>query len=96
MKNKLTNKMLKRVSEERARQRKLLDAGKIKHDCASPAVLSTLKLPVLMEEVGEVAKEILEWPNFNDPARDAVRIRMQTELIQVAAVAVAWAESLEA
>jgi NTP pyrophosphatase (non-canonical NTP hydrolase) len=44
-----------------------------------------VKLAVLMEEVGEVARALIE----KEPVDD-----LRAELIQVAAVAHAWAESL--
>ena len=53
-------------------------------DCSSPAVHDSTKLMVLTEECGEVARAVL------DLDVDATR----TELIQVAAVAVAWQEAL--
>lgn len=87
--------ILARVRGERARQRELLAARKIDFDCAEPKVWNSYKLAVLCEEVGEVSKEVQEWVNPKNPAADKCRARMQTELIQVAAVAVAWAESLE-
>lgn len=46
------------------------------------------KLAVLMEEVGEVAKEVLEYPA--DTNYD-----LRKELVQVAAVAIAWLESMD-
>lgn len=53
-------------------------------DCSSPDVAEPVKAAVLAEEVGEVARAML------DGNREALR----TELVQVAAVAVAWLESL--
>lgn len=47
-----------------------------------------VKLSILTEEVGEVAKAILENGESSDELRD--------ELIQVAAVAVKWVESIDA
>lgn len=46
-----------------------------------------LRLAVLTEEVGEVAKELLEG--------DGNKVNLRMELIQVAAVAVRWIEALE-
>jgi NTP pyrophosphatase (non-canonical NTP hydrolase) len=46
-----------------------------------------LRLAVLTEEVGEVAKELLE--------SDGNKVNLRTELIQVAAVAIRWIEYLE-
>lgn len=54
-------------------------------DCSSPLVPIMVRLAVLTEEVGEVARAILD----GEPDE-----RLRTELIQVAAVAVAIAESL--
>lgn len=55
--------------------------------CADPLLPEERKLAVLLEEVGEVAH-----------AQNEIRIgesaNLREELIQVAAVAVAWAESL--
>lgn len=47
---------------------------------------SLTKLAVLIEEVGEVGRAIYEKEE---------RARLREELVQVAAVAVAWAETLE-
>lgn len=50
-----------------------------------------LKLTVLVEEVGEVAKAVLEH-SMRTPQG---RYNLYRELIQVAAVAIAWAESID-
>lgn len=76
------------VMHERVRQEVLWPgttcAGQMSH---------TKKLAVLLEEVGEVAHELTEAMNAGDiEAPDADKLR--TELVQVAAVAVAWIESL--
>ena len=54
-------------------------------DCSSTRVPLPIRLAVLLEEVGEVARAILE--------RESPE-RLRAELVQVAAVAVAIAESL--
>jgi NTP pyrophosphatase (non-canonical NTP hydrolase) len=51
-------------------------------DCSSPHVDPLVKLAVLTEECGEVARAVLD----RTPVRD--------ELVQVAAVAVAWLEGM--
>ena len=51
-------------------------------DCSSPDVADIVKAAVLSEETGEVARAVLDGKN------------LRTELVQVAAVAVAWLESL--
>ena len=53
-------------------------------DCSSPNVTPIVKAAVLSEECGEVARAVLE--------KDDDQLR--AELVQVAAVAVAWLESL--
>jgi hypothetical protein len=52
-------------------------------DCSSDAVSAAVKAAVLAEECGEVAREALDGT-----------LGLRDELIQVAAVAVAWLESL--
>jgi hypothetical protein len=54
--------------------------------CANPRMDGNVKLAVLTEEVGEVAKA---WNDGDRPGHE-----LRTELIHVAAVAIAWAESL--
>jgi hypothetical protein len=53
-------------------------------DCSSPDVAITVKAAVLAEECGEVSRAVL----------DQDREQLRTELIQVAAVAVAWLEGM--
>lgn len=47
-------------------------------------------LAILVEEVGEIAKAILE-PNFSDPKNEKIR----KEAVQVAAVALAFIENID-
>jgi NTP pyrophosphatase (non-canonical NTP hydrolase) len=75
------------IDAERDRQ---ADRWKMPHywgegDCSSRTIAPVVKVAVLSEECGEVARAVLEL----DPAH------LRTELVQVAAVAVAWLESLE-
>jgi NTP pyrophosphatase (non-canonical NTP hydrolase) len=55
-------------------------------DCSSLRVAPMVKMAVLTEEVGEVARAMLD----TEETVEALR----AELVQVAAVAVAWLESL--
>jgi len=89
-----TYRVLDEVAAERARQHLLLQSGAITFDCADPAIDFRRKFPVLVEEVGEVA-QILQ----NDLPPDSLAAQLllnslREELLQVAAVAVAMAESL--
>jgi len=83
-------KIFTAIRAERLRQEKLHGTG----TCASPLIEHSHKLAVLTEEVGEVAKEVLDLTNFESEAEDPEG-NLRTELIQVAAVAVAWLESLQ-
>lgn len=83
--------VLQAIHEERYRQECLMEEGKFPYTCADASRKPHEKLPVLAEEFGEVARHVTEW--LIDPGRlDDKKLR--EELIQVAAVAAAWAESL--
>ena len=51
-------------------------------------------LPILVEEVGEVAEEINEY-SFGVVSEERYRRQLKAELIQVAAMATAWAEAID-
>jgi NTP pyrophosphatase (non-canonical NTP hydrolase) len=72
------------IRVERMRQERLKAAGKFHHTAADVDLPCVLKLPILVEEVGEVARALCDGTNLRE------------ELIQVAAVALAWLEGLEA
>ncbi|WP_367897432.1 hypothetical protein AB3N61_09370 [Leptospira sp. WS58.C1] len=77
---------------ERDRQEELLKKGKFQYNAATKGIRAKAKLPILVEEVGEVAKVINEMSDqgiANDPAE------LKKELIQIAAVCFAWIESIE-
>lgn len=82
MTNLLTVFVLGDVSQERDRQDELLRAGKIPWNCADSEVSPADKYLVLAEEVGEVSRAIMEGGD------------VYGELVQVAAVATAFAESV--
>ena len=74
------------IGHERDRQARLWSASHAwgEGDCSSPTLPPIVKSAVLAEECGEVARAVLEHDAHNLPR----------ELIQVAAVAVAWLESM--
>ncbi len=83
---------LRAVYRERMRQDDLKAAGKFHWTCAdSHGVHNSAKLAVLAEEFGEVSRlvveELIESKRYD-------REKLHTELVQVAAVAVAWLEAL--
>lgn len=79
------------VHNERERQEQLLKAGKFLFTCSSPVVDPQRKLRVLVEEIGEVAEAIEKVEMEKLDAKNF----LISELIQSAAVCVAWLESLE-
>lgn len=82
------------IARERVRQRELLAAGRFKHCCDSREISNFQKLAIATEELGEVAREIFEMHDKNDfsPERKAA---LRAELVQLAAVTVAWLETGE-
>ena len=97
--SKITNsplfmEVMARVAQERVRQNQLFAEGKIPFNCASRIADRNRKLRVLVEEVGEVA-EAIDQCELNPEALRR-REHLRDELVQVAAVAVAWLESMEA
>ena len=79
----------KAIAAERQRQRELLAAGRIVEDCSIPATDNRAKFRVLFEECGEVAHAIDQVKHHGLAASN-----IATELIQVAAVCIAWLEAL--
>lgn len=93
------------IQQERNRQLQLLRAGKFPFACEDPTVPDAHRLPILAEEFGEVSREVNEQigreyllgkeTQAAVETRFASRKRLRAELIQVAAVAVAWVEGLD-
>ena len=80
-----------RITAERERQNILLRQGKFSYTCASPVADPRRKLRVIVEELGEVAEALFRLEASECKAN---REHLIEELIQVAAVAVAWLEAL--
>lgn len=77
--------LFREISDERERQEELKASGRFSETCADAGMSPTLKLAVLTEEVGEVARCLCDGDS---------NARLREELVQVAAVAMAWLESL--
>lgn len=90
--DRVTDEVLTDVKLERVRQYEILQ-NKGLWDCADPATPHPNKMLVLTEEVGEVANCILE-AGFGTMTKKQFDAALYRELIQVAAVAVAFAESV--
>jgi NTP pyrophosphatase (non-canonical NTP hydrolase) len=85
-----TREALGLVALERSRQERLKASGKFAATCADALMSPAEKLAVLVEEVGEVARHLCDAR-----APDGIDAQgLRDELTQVAAVAVAWLESL--
>ena len=88
------------VRAERTRQEMLRVAGKFLHTCASPDFVAFGhfgRAAVLGEEFGEVCRAVLDVEKIAEGRGDpgAARKKLRAELIQVAAVAVAYIEGLD-
>ena len=78
------------IDTERLRQERLKSEGRFDFTCANiPS--HALALSVLVEEVGEAARALMGQEGF---VRDGGDLRK--ELIQIAAVTVAWIEKVDA
>jgi hypothetical protein len=84
-------RVINEITDERFRQEKLRVEGRFAHTCADPDVDEGYKMCVLIEEVGEVGRALMEKMG---KIGDRHNKDLRKELIQVAAVAMAWAESL--
>jgi hypothetical protein len=93
------DRAIRAIRAERERQERLAAEGEIPFTCAHSVrpedgelIRSSDRLAVLVEEVGEVSTAIQGlWTGEPDAAKE-----MRKEIIQVAAVALAWLEGLEA
>jgi hypothetical protein len=82
------------IRDERFRQDVKVARGKLPFNCSN-SVTHPLKLSVLVEEVGEVSTEVYNYAIAKDCAgQHKAKNRLEKELIQVAAVCVAWLEAL--
>lgn len=78
------------VECERDRQEGFVDSGRFSWSCATPGIDPAKKLMVLCEELGEVARAVRE----QEFGLQREHHDLKTELVQVAAVAVAWLEAI--
>lgn len=80
------------VTNEMERQLKLKAEGRFPYTARDPELSPLAKCAVLVEEVGEVARAVLE---AGELVNDTHHVNLRKELIQVAAVALAWVEGLD-
>jgi hypothetical protein len=100
------NLVMEAIGQERVRQEELRENGKFLWTCASTNIIHTSKLAVLAEEFGETAKEVVDYgisiekytaASMQFPKHRSLYFlkRIREELIQVAAVCVAWCEAID-
>lgn len=96
------------IANERSRQNELKAAGRFAYTCADNELSDADRDTILTEEVGEVSDEALslllskckgrvshEVNEGIGPGRTVNREALRKELIQVAAVVVAWLENIQ-
>jgi len=88
----LRERVLDLVRNECDRQIQLKAEGRFKNTCSDKELTNQEKLVILVEEVGEVARAILEKHGL---ANDKHNADLNKELVQVAAVCVSWLVSFE-
>jgi hypothetical protein len=77
---------------ERIRQEALKREGKFAYTCADAGLSNAERFMVLAEEFGEVGHELNEGIG---EGRSVSLERLRTELVQVAAVCMAWCEAID-
>ncbi len=82
-----------RLDAERHRQEQLKRAGRFKHTAADREISHKDRLAILAEEFGEVAGAVVQLSGLSND-RQASEADLQRELVQVAAVCLAWLEGL--
>ena len=93
--NARTNAELDNVQEERRRQERLKAEGRFRYTLADVEASNTLRLGAVVEEIGEVSKNLLAREGLVTDGDPTLRA-LHTELSQVAALSVAWMEYLTA
>lgn len=83
------------VREERRRQQELKEAGRFLYTCADLEMTDVQRGLVVGEEYGEVCRAVLNFDGLaNDPGKANLMV-LRKELVQLAAVTVAWVEALD-
>lgn len=85
--------ILKDIADERQRQDYLKSIGRFKYTLADDGLSDAIKLACIMEEVGEIARNILASAGKMTDG-DPTPAAQYKELMQIAALCVAWMEAL--
>jgi hypothetical protein len=81
------------VHAERIRQEKLKRDGRFTYTLADDEMPDTAKLACIIEEIGEVGRNVLAREGFVTDG-DGTLVALHKEICQVAALSVAWMENL--
>lgn len=87
------------IIDERRRQDQLKAEGRFKHTCADAEMSNYQRHTCLSEEVGEVAEAILTLDGLAQARARGLKVgdeghlHLREELVQVAAICLAWLES---
>lgn len=85
---------LAEILSERYRQESLKAAGRFTHTCAD-ALTNLERFVILTREFGEVARAVAVTCDRRPELTSLTTADLRTELIQVAAVSLAWVEGLD-
>ena len=90
-------KVLREILNEYERQIALKHSGKFPYTCEDfPGLSTSQKLTVLVEEVGELARAILNVNKLShDETPDDAIEHLRIELVQVAAVTFSWLKGMK-
>jgi NTP pyrophosphatase (non-canonical NTP hydrolase) len=80
---------LNEIVDERTRQEVLKEQGRFTHTLADDGLTDAERLAVIVEEVGELAREVMTGKNHDGEGR------IREELTQVAALSLAWLERFQ-
>lgn len=84
------------IFRERERQEKLKADGRFEFTCADLGATDQARAIILVEEIGEVCRVILNLEKqTHDEPKKGTLAQLRSELVQVAAVTVAWIEGLD-
>jgi hypothetical protein len=91
-----TREVMQQVLLERHNQDEMRDKGRFRYTCADDGLSDGDRLAILTEELGEVARAMQGQEHrrlsLHEPVTSPSELRR--ELVQVAAIAIAWAERL--
>lgn len=83
------------IHNERNRQERLQKTGRFDFTCSDPEITNSQRGMVLGEEFGEACHEVNEGIGKPSSGRYVDLVKLRKELIETAAVTVAWIEAID-